>query len=262
MSWWGKLIGGVFGYMIGGPIGALLGVVLGHKFDSGMKRLSYDSYVDVGQQERVQTVFFTTTFSVMGYVAKADGRVSEAEINMANAVMSQMQLNDEQIRAARELFTQGKQPDFAIDAVLEQFRRECHRRLNLIRMFLEIQIQAALADGDLHATERNALLDIAQRLGFPRFQFLQLLQMMAAAAHAKSQTQAAKKPPLSDDYKLLGVARNASDAELKRAYRRLMSQHHPDKLVAKGLPEEMMKLATEKTQQIQSAYERIREARK
>ena len=120
----------------------------------------------------------------MGYVAKSDGRVSEAEIRMANALMAQLQLSEEQRTQARELFTQGKLPDFDVNAVLNQFRYACHRRLNLIRMFLEIQIQAALADGNIHAIEKTVLADIAQQLGFPRFQFEQLLQMIAATAHS------------------------------------------------------------------------------
>jgi len=262
MSWWGKLIGGAVGYMIGGLIGAVIGVFLGHKLDSGVRRLTYQRYSGGGSQERVRKAFFTATFSVMGYVAKSDGRVSEAEIKIANALMGQMQLSEEQRVQARELFTQGKQADFDVNAVVDQFRYACHRRLNLIRMFLEIQIQAALADGAIHEIEKTVLADIAQQLGFPRFQFEQLLQMIAATVHSQSQTQAAQKAPISDDYKILGVTRETSDAELKRAYRRLMSQHHPDKLVAKGLPEEMVKLATEKTQQIQAAYDRLCEARK
>ncbi len=262
MSLWGKLIGAVVGYMIGGLIGALIGVVLGHKLDSSVRRLSYRPYPGKASQERVRKAFFTATFSVMGYVAKSDGRVSEAEIRAANALMNQMQLSEEQRIRARELFTQGKQPDFDVNAVINQFRYACHRRLNLIRMFLEIQIQAALADGAIRATEQTVLADIAQQLGFPRFQFEQLLQMIAATIHSQSQRQTTHKAPISDDYKILGVTRDVSDAELKRAYRRLMSQHHPDKLVAKGLPEEMVKLATEKTQQIQAAYDRLCEARK
>ncbi|MDH3694681.1 MAG: co-chaperone DjlA [Gammaproteobacteria bacterium] len=262
MSFWGKLIGAAVGYMIWGFLGALIGVFLGHKLDSGVGRLTYQRYSSSGSQERVRKAFFTATFSVMGYVAKSDGRVSEAEIKMANALMSQMQLSEEQRVQARELFNQGKQTDFDVNAVLDQFRYACHRRLNLIRMFLEIQIQAAFADGNIHAIEQTVLADIAQKLGFPRFQFEQLLQMIAATVHSQSQRQTTQKAPISDDYKILGVSRDASDAELKRAYRRLMSQHHPDKLVAKGLPEEMLKLATEKTQRIQAAYDQICEARK
>lgn len=263
MGWWGKLIGGAFGFMLGGPLGAILGAVLGHNFDRGLERLKLEYAGGSADPERIQAAFFTATFSIMGHIAKADGRVSEREIALARQVMAHMRLNEEQKRAAIGLFNQGKQPDFPLDAALAQFRRECHRRRQLLQMFLEIQIFTALADGELHATERAALLHIADQLGFSRADFERLVAMVRAQQHFAG--GAAGAPPargsLSDAYAVLGVSRNASNDEVKRAYRRLMNQHHPDKLVAKGLPEEMMEIAKEKSQEIRAAYDRIREAR-
>ncbi len=256
MSWWGKIIGGTFGFMMGGPLGAMLGGALGHQFDRG---LSDHSSGGVGGQERVQTAFFTATFSVMGHVAKADGTVSGSEIALARHVMAQMQLNETQRLAAMRLFEEGKRSSFPLDEVLEQFRFECHRRTTLIRMFLEIQIQSALADGTLHAAERQLLAKVAEALGIPKGTFEQILNMIQGAAHGGG--PAGRGPSLADDYKVIGVKKSATDAEVKKAYRRLISQHHPDKLVAKGLPEEMVKLATDKTQQIRAAYERIMTSR-
>lgn len=264
MSWWGKIIGGAFGYLIGGPLGALLGSALGHQFDTGIKRIGRESaQASVGDQERTQTAFFTATFSVMGYVAKADGRITPEEIHLANDVMGRMQLDADQRRAARELFRQGRDPGFPIDQVIDQFRIECHRRTNLVRMFLEIQIEAALADGRLHGAEGTVLADIAEALGFHRADFQRLLRMMEAAIGAGAGRRTARPgaPGLAEDYRLLGVSQTATDDEIKRAYRRLMNQHHPDKLVAKGLPEEMTRIATEKTQAIRAAYERVRQSR-
>lgn len=260
MNWWGKLIGGTFGYLLGGPIGAVLGAALGHQFDRGMRGIMLDPEFGSGQVERVQTAFFTTTFSIMGHLAKADGRVSETEIAMARHIMDQMQLDEEQRATAIKLFQQGKESDFPLDDVLEQFRRECHRRRNLIQMFLEIQISTAMADGVLDDKERQLLLHISEGLGIPRGMFEQLLNMVGAQ---QAYTQSGKSPTehLADAYGVLGVDKRASDAEVKKAYKRLMSQHHPDKLVSKGLPEEMMKIATEKTQEIKAAYELIKENR-
>lgn len=252
MSWWGKIIGGTFGFMMGGPLGAMLGGALGHQFDRGITgHLSGG----VGGQERVQTAFFTATFSVMGHIAKADGTVSGSEIALARNVMAQMQLNEAQRLAAMRLFDEGKRATFPLDEVLEQFRFECHRRTTLIKMFLEIQIQSALADGALHAAERRLLIKVAEALGIQKGTFEQLLKMIQGAAHQRNTP--GKGSSTADDYKIIGVKKTATDAEIKRAYRRLISQHHPDKLVAKGLPEEMVKLATDKTQQIRAAYERI-----
>lgn len=257
MAWWGKIIGGAFGYMLGGPLGAMLGAALGHNFDKGLNLTDHPGGAGSGQQERVQAAFFTATFSVMGYVAKADGQVSKAEIANAEAIMSRMLLNADQRKAAIRLFNEGKQDGFDLAAVLEQFRIECHRRINLLQMFLEIQISTAMADGQLHRAEKQALYRIGEALGFARQQIDHLFHLAGGAPSASTQ-----KSRLAEAYEILGVDRNTSDAEVKKAYRRLMSQHHPDKLVSKGLPEEMIRLANEKTQQIRDAYERITESRK
>ena len=93
MTWWGKLFGGAFGFMLGGPLGALIGAALGHSFDKGLSSLPTDEAgFAPGDRERVQTAFFTATFSVMGHVAKVDGRVSENEIALAQSVMAEMSL--------------------------------------------------------------------------------------------------------------------------------------------------------------------------
>ena len=260
MAWWGKIIGGAFGFMLGGPLGALLGAALGHNFEKGITLTDEMGGLAYGDQERVQAAFFAATFSIMGHIAKADGKVSPAEIANAEAIMARMQLDKSQRDAAIKLFNEGKADDFPLDDVLAQFRRECHRRINLIQMFLEIQISTALADQKLHAAEKNILYTIADGLGFSRDQLDHLFHLAGGAGGGAAPKTA--KAALNEAYEILGVSANASDADIKKAYRRLMNQHHPDKLVSKGLPEEMMKLATEKTQQIKEAYELIKKSRK
>ncbi len=268
MSWLGKFIGGAFGFLMGGPLGAILGAAVGHHFDTGMEgidRLS-GGHVNDADQQRVQMAFFTATFSVMGHIAKADGRVSKAEIDLAKRVMDQMALTGEMRETAINLFQQGKAADFPLDAALEQFRRECFLRGNLLRMFIEIQVQAALADGTLDAIEEGLLLHICSRLRVSRFEYerikIQILAQQRFYGHSYQQAKSRQQPSLDDAYAVLGLTAAANDEEIKKTYRRLMSQHHPDKLVAKGLPEEMMTLAKEKTQKIRKAYELIRESRK
>lgn len=280
---WGKLLGGAFGFMIGGPLGAVLGAALGHSFDKGMKvQLSHDvpdEDLPPGDAERIKMAFFTATFSVMGYIAKADGHVHPSEIALAEAVMTQMKLDSELRAAAIKLFDQGKKPDFDAEALVLQFRQECQRRTSLYRMFVEIQIQAALADGTMSPDEEQALLKVASVLGFTEHTFRQLemlvrfsMGMMGGAAGAAGGSSSGgshggrQAPPADPSkmsvrgaYQALGVDPSDDKATVKRAYRRLMSQHHPDKLVSKGLPEEMIKLATDKTQHIQKAYETIKE---
>ncbi|MDA8981491.1 co-chaperone DjlA [Candidatus Thioglobus sp.] len=256
MSWWTSVLGGALGYMIGGPLGAMLGVAFAGNLSKGKSnfRGSASDYLP-GDKQRVQAAFFSSVFSVMGYIAKVDGKVSKSEILLAQQVMQHMQLSEDMQKAAKELFNQGKQKDFNLDEVLEQFRTESHRRTHLVRMFLEIQIQATYADGVFDDTEYDALKYIAQKLRFPIHELELLIQQFSVASGKSS------KLTIDDAYVILGTDKSLTDKELKRAYRRLLAQHHPDKLVAKGLPDEMIKLANDKTQEIISAYELIKKHR-
>ncbi|WP_440996788.1 co-chaperone DjlA [Arhodomonas sp. SL1] len=255
MKWIGKVIGVVLGYMAGGPLGALVGLALGHWFDRGLARARMAAG---GGDPRA--VFFRTTFQVMGHICKADGRVSQAEIAAAEQVMTRMRLSQAQRRKAIEYFNEGKSEDFDLDAALAAFRRSCRGRVNLVRIFLEIQIQAAMADGALGDAEQQVLKRIASHFGISEADFERLVAFLASG-YQRSHATETGRDPLPEAYKELGVSEDASDAEIKNAYRKLMSEHHPDKLVAKGLPEEMMEVAKERTQEIQAAYETIRRAR-
>ena len=273
MSWWGKLVGGAFGFLLGGgsPLGAILGAALGHQFDQGFGKVMNDEQFGQGAAERVQAAFFTATFSVMGFLAKADGRVSKDEIEAARHIMEQMQLSEEQKELAINLFYEGKNSGFDLDSVLEDFKHECQRRRNLIRMFIEIQLAMAMADGVMHPAEKDLLAHMCDVLGFSRQEFELLLRMVQGQqsyqSYYEEQAQSGyrettpRQPDIKEAYAVLGIDASASDKEIKRAYKRLMSQHHPDKLVARGLPEEMMKMATEKTQEIRAAYEQIKQSR-
>jgi DnaJ like chaperone protein len=269
MAWWGKLLGGTFGFMMGGPLGAILGTALGHGFDKGLKGVEEAQTWNPGERERIQTAFFTATFSVLGHIAKADGRVSDQEIGLTRHLMDEMDLTPEMRRTAIRLFNEGKAPGFPLDEVLEQFRHECHRRQTLIQMFLEIQLQGAYADGHMDPAEEQLLRQMAGQLGFSELAFRRLERMVwAQQQFAGAGAGGRRRPPsepagpsVEDAYAVLNVAPEAGDAEVKKAYRRLISQHHPDKLVSKGLPEEMMRLATRKTHEIRQAYEAVKTAR-
>jgi DnaJ like chaperone protein len=268
MSWWGKVFGGTFGYLLGGPLGAALGAALGHNLDRGISDIRKEE-ADVGfgniDQERAQTAFFTATFSLMGYLAKIDGQVNEGEISLAQTVMAQMNLDADQKKAAMQLFNEGKRPGFPFKPVLFQFKIVCHARRDIMRMFIEILLHAAYSDGEMHVAEKNFLLQICEILDFTRSDFEKFDAMIRAQRNfAGTGTWSSVSPQqvLENAYAILGVTAASSVEEVKKAYRRLINQHHPDKLVAKGLPEEMMKIATEKTHEIKTAYEQIRSARR
>ena len=267
---WGKLLGGFFGYMLAHHfIGALVGIWLGHKIDKALGHSGRFRAAVLGAARqsalRQQTLFFHATFSVMGHIAKSKGRVTEAEIGVASLLMNRLNLDSVHKQAAQEAFRQGKEAGFPLEETLTTFVASCRGRKNVLQMFLEIQLQAAFADGELHPNEQQVLEKVADALGFSQADLARLISMLEAELKFHRQgggsSREQRAQQLTDSYQLLGVSEQDSFAEIKKAYRKLMSQHHPDKLVAKGLPPEMMEVAKEKAQDIQKAYELIKQVK-
>lgn len=281
MHIFGKILGTFFGFLFGGPLGALFGLFIGHQFDKArrLRQAGFNTGFGSGpSQAQRQEEFFKAAFAVMGHVAKAKGQVTRQEIELATTMMDRMNLHGEQRRAAQNAFREGKESDFPLETVLERVRISAGGRFDLMQFFLELQISAAFADGDIHPSERNVLHKIARGLNFSSEQLEQRLRMQEAAfrfqqggfggqSQGKSQhssgswQQASTADQLSDAYKLIGVDSSADAKTVKRAYRKLMNEHHPDKLMAKGLPPEMMNVAKEKSQEIQNAYDLIKKAK-
>jgi DnaJ like chaperone protein len=264
MNFVGLLIGALIGFVLGGPLGAIIGAFLGQSISVGVSHTGWSGH----DAARAQEAFFTATFSVMGHMAKADGVVSQDEIQAANAVMAHMNLEPAQRLAAIQLFNQGKESGFDLDATLRNLRLACHGRRDLLGMFLQIQVHAAMADGSIEAAERGVLERICDMLGISSYELNQYIQFIQAQqrfaggrAGAGGGATQTRTDTLAAAYQTLGVSPTASDAEIKTAYRRLMKENHPDKLVARGLPENMIKLAQEKVQQINVAYDAIKSAR-
>jgi DnaJ like chaperone protein len=273
VKWTGKVVGGVLGLLTLGPIGAAVGVVLGHQFDEhsgdaeAQPRLNgAENLTEIGER------FFRATFRVMGYLAKADGRVSEREIAAARGVMSDLRLNPTQVRAAIEYFTVGKQPGFDPAAELDSLRHVCKGRPELLRVFLEIQIRAALAGNNMEGPVRDLVNRVTNRLGISVIELAQIeavLRIRSGAFHqgqsygqGPSYARAAATEQLDQAYKVLEITSGANKDEVVKAYRRQLSRHHPDKLKANGLPESMIEHAKQRTQLIIEAYELICERRK
>lgn len=275
MSWLGKVVCGTFGFFLGGPLGAVLGATFGHQFDRNLQNTGLlDADLSLENINRAQWTFFETTFSVMGHIAKMDGRISEAEIKAARTIMNRMELSEELRKAAMNLYNQGKQSDFILELALDRFRADCPRRHALFRRFLEWQMECAYADGHLTERKEQILERIADFLSISHFEFrliktrAETEQRLQHQSEQRSQREPRFKNPASEAvmliqaYALLGIPVSASEKDVKKAYRKQMSLHHPDKLAAQGVPAETIKNATEKTQQIRSAYELIARVRK
>lgn len=268
MNIWGKLIGGFFGFLLAGPLGLLLGVFIGHLFDKGLSRNQGWTFSSTNPTV-AQQAFFDTTFLVMGHIAKLDGRVSEAEIQAARTIMNRLGLTEVMRQKAIDLFNKGKQTDFDLEKALNHLVQICHRNKILLKLFVEIQMQTALAEQPISREKQRVLQKICQNLGFAPlnfsffehiFNFEQAFRQQQSNQQRQGHYQSSysrQQLNLQDAYAILGISESATPAEIKKAYRKQMSQHHPDKLLAKGLPEEMIKIATEKTQNIKAAYDRI-----
>ena len=263
-------VGALIGYAVNSWRGALIGGLMVWALLPLMGRLLLRTAVK--KITAVQTQFLDSTFAVMGAVCKADGHVSENEIRVAEALFDQLRLSGEAREAAKRAFNRGKSADFDLDAELARFAAASRTQPMFRQMFLQVQVSAIIADGQMHAAEHAMLTRIARALGLSDRDLAMLEAMMRSGAGGFSGAGAGpnggaggvgRDSPgaLDDAYQVLGVPASASDAEIKRAYRKLMSENHPDKLAAKGLPESMRALAEEKTRRITAAYQRIERAR-
>jgi len=256
MSWNGKLLGGALGFAaFGGPWGAVLGAVLGHQ---------YDAHVERRGGLRAQRLFLPATFRVMGHVAKADGRVSEQEIAAARSLMQALRLDQSQTVAAIAHYTEGKQPDFQLEPLLRELRGAVAPHPQLARFFIDLQLQVAMAGNGLVAGSRQRLQLAARLLGLSGADFERMEQLIRARGgygSAGSGGDRNRDQRIAEACALLEIKVDASNEQLTRAYRRMMSRHHPDKLQSQGLPEAMLERAKERTQQIQAAYQLLREVR-
>lgn len=291
MSWFGKLAGGAFGFLMGGPVGAVLGAALGHHFDQATEGVqAFQAGFEPGEAERAQSLFFNALFQVMGAIAKSDGRVSEAEIAAARHIMSRLQLPDPLCRSAMQLFNEGKCQRLELPELISPLIGICERHPHLARLFITLQTESALADGSLHPEKERLLLDVCRLLGFSLYEFFGIRTRLETeqrfgdfsgqrrpksrsydwrgGAHGQDYQRSSENlglghgyPVLNDAYRILGLSPRSSEKDIKQAYRRAISQHHPDKLAASGASPEMLQRATQKTQEIQKAYDAIFKAR-
>lgn len=259
-TWWGKLIGAFLGYLMAGPSGALLGILIGNLFDQGLASHFTKPHWHFHAEKRkeVQTIFFEATFSILGHIAKIDGHISKNEINMAEGIMQEMGLNNAQKEQARNLFRQGKKVTFNLTATLAKLRKVAFDNPALLKLFVDIQYRGAQIDG-LTEQKIKTINIILSYLGFaPMQQQYRFYEDFRQSYSSSNQGSAStSQHSLAHAYAILEVNAQMTKQEIKRAYQRLISLNHPDKLIAQGLPEAMIKTANDKTQKIRKAYEQI-----
>jgi len=257
----------IVGFLLGRLPGLVWGVLLGLAVRWLLPRLLLGGFIKTVQLSQAQ--FLDSTFAIMGALSKADGVVTRDEIRMAERIFEMLRLSSEQREQAKAAFNRGKADGFDLDHEIARLRSAVGvGRGPLLRLFLQLQCMAVAADGVIHGAEHAMLVRVARGLGLTEFDVAQLealLRTGGAGAGRSAGSSGYRSPPagarLADAYTALGLSADASDAEVKRAYRRLVSENHPDRLAAKGLPESMRQVAEERTREINVAYDLIKEAR-
>lgn len=247
------LIGGLIGLSFGKLPGLIAGALFGYIAYRAFGRNLANNAI-----ARIRRQFLESTFSVMGAICKADGRVTPDEIRMAESLFDRLQLDEASRDTAKRAFNRGKAPAFDLDDEVARFMALTRGQPMLRQVFIQIQLSAIAADGVMVDAEHRMLIRIARGLGLSDADIAQLEALLRGA----TSRSANRSQQLADAYQVLGVTPGASDAEIKKAYRRLMSLNHPDKLAAHGLPDSMRPIAEEKSRQITLAYETVERARR
>ncbi len=269
MNHWGKIIGGILGYLVGGLPGVPIGLLLGAFSDKYIKTTKPPTFTQVSPQILVgsRKEFIAASFSVLGYLSRSSGNLDGKNYGYAGHVLNKMNWPKEKWREVLRLYEEGKEPEFSLHSMVGTFYVACRDQPVLMEMFLEILLYAVLVDGEMSDAEQNIILNICYQLDFTTADFERLVKVINNEYHQarlqqnNKSNKRASKEKLRDAYAILNTTPDASDKEVTLAYRRLTSKHHPDKLVSKGLPDEMLKVAEVKTREIRAAYERIRATR-
>ena len=241
MSIWGKVIGGAAGFALGGPIGAILGVAAGHFVDrmaGGARRVRR---IGPGDQETKQAALSVALVVLAAKMAKADGHVTREEIVTFKRVFA---VPEAHAAAIGRIWDEARREATGFEPYAEQIVQIFPHDTTMREELLGALFQIAMADGELHEGERVYLARVAELFGFDERRFAQIMARHMGGGEA-------------DPYEVLGVDPDSSEDEIKKTYRRLIREHHPDKLIAEGMPEEMVQVANEQMAAINAAYDRI-----
>lgn len=272
----GSLIGAIIGFKFGGFFGMVFGGYLGGQAETFISEKLLGRPT---RQAQVQEAYFEALFVTLGKLAKADGVITKSEIRKCEAIMNHMKLDEKRRTNAIKLFNLGKNDNININTYLSKFMKASHGAYSMKQVFLEMLIEVASAENQINQAEMNFMYSIADRIRFPRNIFITLVRMRGFNVNGqgpgqrqqqqhshynsnRSQNQQQwQRATTTSPYQILGVVKTDSKAVIRKAYKKLMSANHPDKLIAKGLPPDMVKIAKEKTQNIQAAWEEVKDLR-
>lgn len=256
MSWIGKILGGLIGFFLGGPLGMIAGAVFGHMYDQS-RSLSDDSdqedyysgnrfyYFRNTGYSRSQMVFFVGAFSMLAKLASADGEISDGARQKVNEFMTgDLGLSGQSLQYARSIFDQALSQNVSFENLADQFYSNFRTSPQLLSLMLDIFYRVAMVDGRLSQNEER-LIDYAARA-------FHISDSMHENIRRNRNVHGAPKA-----YAVLGLSENATEAEIKKAYRKLILEYHPDTVANKGLADEFKEYATKRFREIQEAYETI-----
>lgn len=254
MGWLSGVIGGGLGAMIAGPFGAIIGAAIGAGMGNA-QRLPQGQPGGFNRTQQRQAIFFTAAFSMVGKLAKADGRVCEDEIAAIEKISREALGLDGQTRNyAINVFTQAKDSPESFGDYARQFGDLFWQDQQLCSFMMTFLFQVAMADGELHPQEESMLLEAKTA-----FRIQESLYQSLRGRYVGSHSTATS---LSRHYENLGVSATTPTAEIKKAYRQKANEFHPDKIEGKGLPPEFIKFANDRLAEINESYDAIMAARK
>jgi len=245
VSWFGKVAFGSLGLLLGGPLGAMLGAAIGHHLVDKQGEGQPANGID--RTEQAQAAYFVCMFSILGKLAKADGIVSQEELAIVERFLNSMPISPQEKAFARQVFNEAKTSPYTIDDFATQLYTISQQQPALLVSFLNVLFQVAAADGRLDGAEEAALRRVKEIFRISDQQFDNL-----KASYFKD---------VEKYYRRLNCTAQSSNDEIKRNYKKLVKDFHPDTIVSKGLPEEFIEFATTRFREIQEAYEHVRRER-
>ena len=244
----GKIIGGTIGFAMGGPLGAIAGAALGHAFDSEQQIYHRHEHARLSTSEEAQLTFFVAAFSMLAKLAKADGRVSQAEIEtVENFMIYDLNLDPQSRQIARNIFQTAIESRENFNDFAAQFYNQFRTQYQMLDLMIDILIRVSVADGSLSQSEEQLILAAVRIFNFSDEQYKKLKSRYVQDSEKY--------------YAILGCDSSDSNEHIKSQYRKLVLDYHPDKIASKGLPEEFTKFANDKFREIQEAYEFIKKER-